>query len=335
MTATGARSPAADNPPPELVARFREALGRLWPEGGKLGLAVSGGPDSMAMLLFAEAAIPGQFDVATVDHGLRPESADECAMVAQVCAERGIACEILRVQVREGNLQMSARDARYSALGGWAGMRELTAIATAHHADDQAETLLMRLNRGSGVAGLAGVRERSWLYELGVDVAVIRPLLSFRRRDLEQLVNASGMDVARDPSNLDDHFDRVRIRKALAEAGWLNPLAISRSASHLAEADEALEHMTNAAVRDYVMRHHDRVECVPLPDRAIAFRVVERVIKWLGGTARGGDIGRLLDRLERCEGGNVGGVHAIVKGAWGEAEAPTWVFRPEAPRRTS
>ena len=81
MTATGARSPAAE-PPAELVARFKAALERLWPEGGKLGLAVSGGPDSLAMMLLAEAAIPERFEVATVDHGLRPDSANECAMVA-------------------------------------------------------------------------------------------------------------------------------------------------------------------------------------------------------------------------------------------------------------
>src|SRR3990170_7979606 len=113
MTATGARSPAAE-PPPELVARFKEALGRLWPEGGKLGLAVSGGPDSMAMLLLAEAAIPGQFEVATIDHGLRREAADECAMVAGVCAEREIPCEVLQVTVGDGNVQSMARHPRYS-----------------------------------------------------------------------------------------------------------------------------------------------------------------------------------------------------------------------------
>src|SRR5687768_15890397 len=112
MTATGARSPAAELPP-ELVGRFREELDRLWPEGGRLGLAVSGGPDSLAMLLLAEAAIPGQFEVATVDHGLRLEAADECAMVARLCAERGVPCEVLPVTVQPGNVQAMARQARY------------------------------------------------------------------------------------------------------------------------------------------------------------------------------------------------------------------------------
>src|SRR6187399_1345213 len=103
MTATGARSPAAAEPSPELVARFAEALSRLWPEDGRLGLAVSGGPDSLALLLLAEATIPGRFEVATVDHGLRAASADECAMVAQVCAERDIPCSTLAVALASGN----------------------------------------------------------------------------------------------------------------------------------------------------------------------------------------------------------------------------------------
>src|SRR6187402_2734893 len=109
MTATGARLPAAAEPPAELVARFAEALARAWPEGGRLGLAVSGGPDSLAMLLLAEGAIPGRFEVATVDHGLRPESADECAMVARLCAARSIDCKTLNVDVGQGNLQAEAR----------------------------------------------------------------------------------------------------------------------------------------------------------------------------------------------------------------------------------
>ena len=131
-----------------------------------------------------------------------------------------------------------------------------------------------------------------------------------------------------------DRFDRVRIRKALAEADWLDPLAISRSASHLAEANEALEHATDAAVRDFVTHHEHSAECVPPPDREIALRVVGRIIKGLGGSARGGDIDRLLDRLERSESGNVGGVHAEVQRGRDEAETPRWIFRPEPSRRS-
>ena len=177
MTGTAPPSPAADALPPDLVRRFAESLARLRPGSGPIGLAVSGGPDSMAMLLLAHAAIPGEFEVATVDHGLRPEAADECALVERACAERDIACEILRVEVGEGNLQAKAREARYQALDDWAVAR-LDAIATAHHADDQAETLLYRLSRGTGLKGLAGMAVAR---RLGAGT-LMRPMLSLSRQ---------------------------------------------------------------------------------------------------------------------------------------------------------
>src|SRR5512139_2130911 len=304
MTATGARSPAADE---ALLKRFAGELDRLWPEGDRpecrLGLAVSGGPDSLAMLLLADAAIPGRFEVATVDHGLRPESAAECGMVADMCAARGIPCAVLSVSVAEGNLQAAAREARYAALTRWASSRGLTAIATAHHADDQAETLLMRLNRGSGVAGLAGVRERSWLAHSGI--ALIRPLLAFRRAELAGVVAASGLAPVQDPSNADDRFDRARIRKAIAESEWLDPLALAASAANLAAADEALEWAAGREWNERVVGSEHRISYRRLAPKAVAMRVIARIIADFGGRARGQDLARLLARLEAGEGGNL------------------------------
>ena len=323
MTATGARSPAADS---ELVARFAEALGRLWPEGGRLGLAVSGGPDSLAMLLLAEAAIPGEFEVATVDHGLRPESAAECAMVAELCAARSIPCAVLRVDVAEGNLQAKARAARYAALGDWAGERGLSAIATAHHADDQAETLLMRLGRGAGVAGLAGVRERGEVD--GTSIPAIRALLGFRRSELAQVVDASGLNPVQDPSNLDDRFDRARLRKAIADSDWLDPLALAASASNLADADAAIEWAALREWVEHVTELSDSLRYRRRAPRAVAMRIVEWAILAFGGNSRGKDVARLVDRLEAGKAGNVGGVLATIEGE-------EWVFRPEPPRKTS
>ncbi|HTM19329.1 MAG TPA: tRNA lysidine(34) synthetase TilS, partial [Kofleriaceae bacterium] len=175
---------------PQEAERFAADLARLWPEGGRLGLAVSGGPDSLALLLLAQAAIPGRFAVATVNHGLRPEAAGECAMVERVCGERGIPCVTLAVKTGAGNLQAAARAARYAALAEWAGREGLSAIATAHHADDQAETLLMRLNRASGLAGLAGVRARGVLPE--GKLPLLRPLLRWRRAELAAVVTEAG-----------------------------------------------------------------------------------------------------------------------------------------------
>jgi tRNA(Ile)-lysidine synthase len=324
MTATGAGSAAA-NPAPELVERFTEALERLWPEGGRLGLAVSGGPDSLAMLLLAEAATPLRFEVATVDHGLRPESANESAMVAELCSARGIECAILRVSLEAGNLQAKARDARYAALAEWAVERGLSALATAHHADDQAETLLMRLNRGSGIAGLAGVRERGVVP--GSSRPLVRPMLGFSRAELTSVVAQSGLVSAADPSNADDRFDRVRIRKALGNNDWLDPAGLAASAGHIAEADAALEWAAQREWDEQVSVREGEIRYRPRAPRAVAMRATARAIALLGGSPRGADLARLIDRLLAGDGGNLAGV--LVTG-----ERDEWVFRAEPPRRS-
>jgi tRNA(Ile)-lysidine synthase len=309
---------------PALAERFAAELARLWPEGGRLGLAVSGGPDSLALLLLAEKVVPGRFEVATVDHGLRPEAATECELVARLCAERGIACEILSIIVGGGNLQAAAREARYFALAAWAEERGLSAVATGHHADDQAETLLMRLNRASGLAGLAGVREESVVPSF--DAAIIRPLLRFRRAELAAMIAEAGLTPVLDPSNVDDRFDRARIRKALAGCDWLDPLALTASAAHLADADEAIEYVFRRLWPEMVTRSDDELRYKSFAPKTIELRIVQRAILSFGGETRGQDVARLVERLRSGEGGNLGGVLVTI-------EQDEWVFRPEPPRR--
>jgi tRNA(Ile)-lysidine synthase len=259
-------------------------------------VAVSGGPDSLALLLLAQAALPGRVEAATVDHGLRPESAGEAAMVAGACADLGVPHATLKVTVAEGNLQAEARAARYAALAGWIAQRGLAALATAHHADDQAETLLLRLNRGSGVAGLAGVRAKAQVP--GARLLLLRPLLGWRRAELGAVTAQAGLKAAQDPSNAAERFDRVRLRKAMTGADWLDIAALAASAAHLADADAALDW---AAAREWS-------ECVapapmglnyrPLAPRAVALRVLARIVRELGGgEVRGGQLARLLDSL--------------------------------------
>jgi tRNA(Ile)-lysidine synthase len=316
---------APDAIPAELVERFRRALQRLNPADGRIGLAVSGGPDSMAMMFLAHAAIPGGFEVATVNHCLRSEAADECALVASACAECGIACETLAIAVEGGNVQASARHARYAALESWARARGLAAIATAHHADDQAETLLMRLNRGSGVAGLAGVREWRWLE--GGTMRLIRPLLHFRRAELTPVIVSSGAAVATDPSNDDPRFDRVRLRQALAGCDWIDTEALAQSARNLSDAYDALQDYAALLWDDCVTQHGDGYLLTPQNSREMNRRLTAQIMERLGGRPRGGDVARLLDKLERGEGGNVAGVLATVR------KGGRWHFRPEPPRR--
>lgn len=226
-------------PPADLLDRFAADLDPLAGRDTRLGIAVSGGPDSLALLLLAAAARPGMVEAATVDHGLRRESATEAAFVASVCEELGVPHHILHARVAPGaSLQAQARTARYRVLGAWAIECDLGAVASAHHADDQAETLLMRLARGAGLSGLAATRRRRVL-EPGV--MLVRPLLDWRRAELGEIVAKAKLTPVDDPSNRDPRHDRTRFRGLLADADWADAERLASSARWLADADEAIE----------------------------------------------------------------------------------------------
>ena len=309
-------------PDPELTARFAADLAALWAGKGKLGLAVSGGPDSLALLLLAHAALPGRVEAATVDHGLRPESADEAAMVAAVCARLGVPHRTLAVEVAQGNIQSQARAARYAALAGWMGEQGIEALATAHHADDQAETLLLRLNRGSGVAGLSGVRARGLVP--GTRLPLVRPLLGWRRGELASVVADAGIVPVMDPSNENDRFDRVRIRKALSGADWLDIAALAHSAANLADADAALEWAMAREWDEAVSKGPMGYTYRPRAPRAIALRVLARLVAELDGEApRGSAVARLFDSLVARQPASIGGLVArAMPDGWSFTKAP-------------
>lgn len=279
----------------------------------------------MAMLLLASAAMPGNIEVATVDHGLREEAATEAAFVAQTCAQMGVPHQTFRVKVASGNVQDEARTARYAALARWAADRGLAAIATAHHADDQAETMIMRLNRGSGLAGLTGIRARTRVP--GTDLPLLRPLLGWRRADLARLVADAGIKAVQDPSNRDLKFDRVKVRQGLADADWIDPAALAASASHLAEAEEALEWCAEQEWTGCVRKAGATLRYLPKAPRAIRLHVASRIISELGGNPRGSAVARLVDALEHGEAASLSGTIARVEGQ-------EWVFAPEPPRQT-
>lgn len=314
--------------PPDLVQRFGSDLARVWPEGqdgiSRLGIAVSGGPDSLALLLLAVKALPGRVAAATVDHRLRPGSGSEAAAVAQICAEGAIPHTILPVRLAPGNLQNEARVARYAALTAWARGQGLTSVVTAHHADDQAETLLMRLNRASGLSGLAGVRPRVVL-EGGL--TLVRPLLGWRKAELREVCDAAGVRAADDCSNSDERFDRVAIRQMLSATPLLDALAIARSAAHLAEAQEALDFWLEERWAADVSLVSNGLLYRPHGPRYLRLKLLERAIASFGGHPRGAAVATLLDRLEAGKGGNVAGVQVATENAH-------WVLRRERPRRS-
>jgi len=309
------------------LVRFRADLERLAGGApGGLGVAVSGGPDSLALLVLASAAFPGNVRAATVDHGLRPESSGEAESVAQACARLDVPHAVLRPSVPiSGNLQSAARRARYALLEAWRSEQGLDWVLTAQHADDQAETLLMRLNRGSGVAGLAGIR--------AVNGRVLRPLLDWRRAELEAVVGQAGLEPVVDPSNRDERFDRARLRRELEGAEWLDRLAAARSARALAEAEEALDWAAERLFDERTRSEGDRLSLDPsgLPAelrRRLLLRALRRIDPH--AAPRGEELGRLLATLSQGAGATLSGVKAEAGGVDG-----AWSFSPAPSRRSS
>lgn len=230
-----------------LDARIRRAFDRLAGDLPALGLAVSGGGDSVAMLHVAAQWAGGRrIMVATVDHGLRPDSAAEAAGVGRATRALGLPHVVLRWkrETTTGNLMAQARDARLRLLSEWARRNDLPAVALGHTADDQAETLLMRLARGAGVDGLSGMAP--WRDAFGM--RWLRPLLEVQRHELRDWLVDRGIDWTDDPSNDNFDFERVRTRQAVAALG-LDGAALARSAGHIAEAREALSHYAAQVAR--------------------------------------------------------------------------------------
>lgn len=271
--------------------------------------------------------MPGRFIVATVDHGLRRESADEARYVAGICDQLGIRHEILSLGLATGQaLQERAREARYAALGTWAAANGLAAITTAHHADDQAETLLMRLSRGAGLRGLAAMRSRSTLPGVP-ECQLLRPLLGWRRNELAEIVAAAGIEPLHDPSNVDPRFERARVRSQMSRLSDFDPMALAQSARHLAEADEAIEWAVEQCITGLSMQDgiwHWSPGPVP---RVVALRVLERLVETLAGKRpRGSALAHWHDRL-------AAGEIATLAGVRGDGRSPEWRFALAPPPR--
>lgn len=246
-------------------------------------------------------------------------------MVARVCTRLGVPHRIIRLDLaKRSGLQARARSARYAALAEWLAARDLSALATGHHADDQAELLVMRLNRGAGVHGLAGMRTCAALPG-ATGYPLIRPLLGWRRSELSAIVVAAGLEAADDPSNADARFERARIRRAIAGADWLDAAALARSAEYLAQADTALDW---AADREWQRIREGTPLCwAPEAPRAIRLRVLARIVATLGRSEpRGLALARWLDALEA-------GRVATLAGVRGDGRRVPWRFSCAAAHR--
>lgn len=222
-----------------VAARVHAALDRLAGDMPRIGIALSGGGDSVALMHLARSWARGHhLMAATVDHGLRPESADEAITAHRAATELGIphATLLWRRDTEAGNLMAAARDARLRLLSGWASRNRLSAILLGHTLDDQAETMLMRLDRGAGVDGLSGMAPARQAF----DMQWLRPMLAVSRDELRDWLRQRGIGWTDDPSNDNPDYERVRIRKALQHLD-ISADRLAQSAENLAMARDALQ----------------------------------------------------------------------------------------------
>ena len=243
-----------------------------------LAVAVSGGRDSLALALLADQwarARDGHAVGLIVDHGLRAEAAGEASATSDLLARHGIDAEILRWDGEKPahGLQEAARAARYRLLFAACRARGILHLLVAHHADDQAETVVMRAGRGSGPDGLAGMAALvEWR-----DARLLRPLLGVARAELTTMLTARGVAWIDDPSNADPRFERARLRAAgvvPAAAGEAQTTRPAREAGVARAAVDMLENDGELAL--------DRDAFARL-DPATAAALLSRVVQAVGG----------------------------------------------------
>lgn len=214
----------------------------------KLALAVSGGADSLSLLVLFDEwrqrhSWAGQAEVLTVDHGLRPESTAEAVFVERQAMQRGLSCTVLRWEGEKPsrNRQEAARLARYRLIAGRMRETGAEALLVAHHLDDQAETFLDRLTRGSGISGLSAMAPDETDGPEGL--RILRPFLDVPKARLQACLLERGLEWCSDPSNLDDKYKRTRLRRILellAQEG-LGPERIAGTVRRMRSARSALE----------------------------------------------------------------------------------------------
>lgn len=288
--------------PASLDERLARALAPLLDEApSPVLLAVSGGPDSTALMHAARSA-GGRVRVATVDHGLRAGSATEAVEVGLLAAELGLVHTILTWDAprRDSAIQTAARSARYRLLTDHAARIGAGLVLTAHTLDDQAETVLMRLLAGSGPAGLAGMRsERS----LTPNIRLARPFLDIPKADLVAYCEAYHLPFLHDPSNQDERFARARLRRLLpllAREG-LDAARLGRLAVRAARDDAALRQRVDAVLSEIARNEVGELRLdghrLRREPEAIALRVLDTAMDTIA-TIQEPPVPKRLGRLE-------------------------------------
>ncbi|MFO1111850.1 MAG: tRNA lysidine(34) synthetase TilS [Bradyrhizobium sp.] len=334
-----------DEKSPISAARAR-AIFAPWKAVPAIVLAVSGGPDSIALMWLAarwRARLKRgpRLIAVTVDHGLRKEAAREARDVKHLARKLGMEHRTVRWQGTKPKtgVAAAAREARYRLLATAARASGAAHVATAHTRDDQAETLLMRLLRGSGVAGLAAMAadtERE-------GVRLLRPLLEISKAELIATLESAGIAFADDPTNRDFSFTRPRLRAlmpVLAEEG-ADARTLARLASRLARANAAVEMLADGAERYLALTDrgaslggYDTRAFAALPEE-VRLRLLRRAIDRHGheGPAELGKVEALLAGIDRAVAEGQSGLKQTLAGAAISLSRGRILIKPAPPRR--
>lgn len=301
---------AAKSPRSVTAAEFANLMHPLGPfePAPCLAVGVSGGADSMALTLLADGWARRRGGVAvavTIDHGLRPESGREATQVGRWLKGQDIEHHVLRwtgEKPRSG-VEAAARQARYDLLAAWCRRRGILHLLLAHHRDDQAETVLIRLGRGSGPDGLAAMPHIGETPH----VRLLRPLLTVPRARLRAFLDRRGQPWIEDPSNLDPAFTRARIRAAMPALGdeGVRPASLAAAAAKLGRTRAAMEDQTARllarAVELFPLGYcRIRADCLFDAPEEITLRALSAILTCIGGqpyAPRAERLGRLYGAL--------------------------------------
>lgn len=299
----------------ELLKTAEQAF--AWTEPDRIGVAVSGGSDSIAalhLIVKASAKLGWRVAAMTVDHRLRQEAADEAVFVGNVCNALGVPHQTLVWSHGDitGNLMDAARRARYDLISRWAVQNGVKHVVLGHTADDQAETFLMGLARAAGLDGLSGMR-RAWTQN---DIVFVRPFLDISRARLQGYLQEQGLHWIDDPTNDDDKFTRIKARKVLAA---LQPLGITsdqlaRVADNLAMAQSVVRVAASEAARRVVQECGGELVIDRAAFHALQLELQRRILigtfAWMSGAIHP----PRADAIDRVAWAILAGKHATLSG---------------------
>ena len=269
----------------DIYSKVKAVL-KKYKKNNSFVVGVSGGPDSLALTALTKAIAEEKkyrFFYALVDHSLRKNSANEALQVKKLLNENGINLEILKNKKKiRNNIQKKARDVRYQLLVNFCKKKRAKSLLVAHHQDDQIETFLIRLSRGSGIEGLSSMNEMT---NLNSEIRLIRPLLEFKKVQLSNFAKKAFGKIFKDPSNKNKKFLRTNIRilrSSLINKG-IDLEKITRSIKNIASSKEAIDFYVARSMKKFV-KFEKKSTILNLTEfkkepQEIRFRIINNIVK--------------------------------------------------------